>query len=162
MCRLLLFYILYDNFILFTISIIFFQFTFMFQCYRIWNEFLLLIIEYWNYYVSTFLRKNLTVLTHWRSVHTYFFFYVRYTSQVQMSPQTFCRGNNWIYVCAFDAALIFTTFMHNVYKICGTFPLFHVCCSPIVSKVSKQKSIFFSKFQENWSFRNIGAKWTKI
>lgn len=101
-------------------------------------------------------------MTHWRSVHTYFFFYVRYTSQVQMSPQTFCRGNNWIYVCAFDAALIFTTFMHNVYKICGTFPLFHVCCSPIVSKVLKQKSIFFSKFQENWSFRNIGAKWTKI
>lgn len=99
-------------------------------------------------------------MTYWRSVHI--FFYVRYTSQVQMSPQTFCRGNNWIYVCAFDAALIFTTFMHNVYKICGTFPLFHVCCSPIVSKVSKQKSIFFSKFQENWSFRDTGAKWTKI
>lgn len=95
--------------------------------------------------------------------HTYMFFmYVYDTSQVQMSPQTFCRGNNWIYVCAFDAALIFTTFMHNVYKICGTFPLFHVCCSPIVSKVSKQKSIFFSKFQENWSFRDTGAKWTKI
>lgn len=56
----------------------------------------------------------------------------------------------------FDAALIFMTFMHNIYKICETFPPFIriVCCSPIVSKV-KQKTLgffFFSKFQENWSF----------
>lgn len=50
----------------------------------------------------------------------------------------------------FDAALIFMTFMHNIYKICETFPPFIriVCCSPIVSKV-KQKMPGFFFFQNS-------------
>lgn len=50
----------------------------------------------------------------------------------------------------FDAALIFMTFIHNIYKISETFPPFIriVCCSPIVSKV-KQKTLGFFFFQNS-------------
>lgn len=65
----------------------------------------------------------------------------------------------------FDATLIFMTFMHNIYKICETFPPFIriVCCSPIVSKV-KQKTLgffFFFKIPRKLEFLRFHAKWTK-
>lgn len=95
-------------------------------------------------YIQFFKKKFNCFFLRIDAVYVYIF-YIRMI-YVQMSPQIFCRDNNWFYVCAS------TSMQHYIYKIYETFSLpFRML---LASEVKKTLGFFFSKFQENWSFRD--------
>lgn len=84
-----------------------------------------IIVEYRISCIQFFKKKFNCFFRRIDAVYVYIF-YIRMI-YVQMSPQIFCRDNNWFYVCAS------TSMQHYIYKIYETFSLFFrfVCCSPV-------------------------------